>query len=187
MLTPLLASLAFASWTQTAEENGCTFFLGSVEGNVQPVRAECEWPIPPEELHRLVAKTEDHDLFFSSVEESDVLGPAPGGKTLVYQKHVASGISDREIMLVYTTEDIAGGKRYSWTKAPDQSKLKGEGVPAVMDTGKWEISSSGNGSRVIYELRYDAGGSVPGFVVRWFQGAGTRALVGELRAWADTH
>ena len=40
---------------------------------------------------------------------------------------------------------------------------------------------------MVYELRYDPGGSVPGFVVRWFQGSGVRTLVGELRSWAESH
>lgn len=187
MLSLLLAPLAFAGWTQTAQENGCTFFLGTVEGNVQPVRAECDWPIAPDKLHKLVGKIEDHDLYFSSVEVCDVLGPSGNGK-LGYQRHVASGISDREVVLIFTEEAIPNGKRYAWTKAPDQSKARGEGVPTVLDTGKWEVSSNASGgSHVVYELRYDAGGSVPGFVVRWFQGAGTRALVGELRTWAETH
>jgi hypothetical protein len=183
----LLSSIALAGWTKTAEENGCTFFLGEQQGTYAPVRAECDWPIPVEKMQRIVANTEAHADYFSSVVTSRILAPAPGGGNIVYQVHQASGISNREIVLQFSTTPIPGGTRYSWTKAGDQSKLTGEGVPCQVDTGKWEITSSSIGSHVVYELLYDPGGSVPSFLVRWFQGSGTRALVGELRTWAEAH
>ena len=182
----LTASMAFAGWTLSAEENGCKFFIGDRRGAYAPVRAECAWPIPADKLQRLLAINNDHDDYFSSVVESRVVGPAPGGE-LVYQHHEASGISDREVMLVMNKEPIAGGMRYTWTRASDQSRVTGQHVLTVEDTGKWEIVADGTGSRVVYELLYDPGGSVPSFLVRWFQGAGLRTLVGEMRAWAETH
>lgn len=182
----LLSSLALAGWTKTAEENGCVFFIGDRQGAYAPVRAECSWPIPAEKLQKLVAVNGDHDDYFSSVAESTVLGPTAGGD-LVYQRHEASGISDREVVLVMGKEPIPGGMRYAWSKAPDQSKITGKHVPAVADSGKWEVVADGAGSKVVYELMYDPGGSVPSFLVRWFQGSGLRTLVGELRKWAETH
>ncbi len=186
MLPLLFVSAALAGWTQTAQKNDCTFFKGPAEGAVVPLRAECEWPIEPQKLMGLLAKIEDHDLYFSSVSTSDVVGPVAGGSN-VYQVHQAAGISDREAMLIYSDEAIPGGHRYSWTKNPDQTGVTGEEVEMPVDTGKWEITASGTGSHVVYELRYDPGGSVPGFVVRWFQGSGVRTLVGELRSWAESH
>lgn len=182
----LLSSLAFAGWNETARENGCVFFLGDREGTVQPVRAECDWPIAADKLQALVGKSADHDLYFSAVEEAELLGPGPNGTELYYQRHVAGGISDRDVVLAFSKEAIPGGWRYAWTKAADQSKRKGQ-VEAVTDTGKWEVTATPGGSHVVYELRYDAGGSVPSFVVRWFQGSGIRTLVGEMRKWAETH
>jgi hypothetical protein len=182
----LLSSLAFAGWTKNSEENGCVFYMGDRQGAYAPVRAECDWPIAPAKLQKILAVNNDHDDYFTSVAESNVIGPTAGGE-LVYQRHQASGISDREIMVVMGQEPIAGGVRYTWTKAPDQSKVTGQHVACVADTGKWEVTASGSGSKVVYELFYDPGGSVPSFLVRWFQGAGTRALVGELRTWAETH
>lgn len=188
MLALLLSlSTASAGWTETARVNDCVYFKGSQEGAVTPVRAECVWPIAPAKLQALLAKNGDHDLYFSGVKESTVLGAAPEGGELVYQVHVASGISDREAVLVMASAPITGGMRYTWTLSADQSKLKGDKVAIPLDTGKWEVTADGAGSKVVYELRYEAGGSVPGFLVRWFQGAGMQALVGELRTWAETH
>jgi hypothetical protein len=183
----LLTQLALAGWTETARENGCVFFLGDRVGSFAPVRAECDWPIPAEKLQKLLAYNPGHADYFSSVATAKVLGPAPGGGELVLQTHTASGISDREAVLLMKAEPIPAGTRYSWSKYSDQSKVSGQNVPLITDTGKWEVTSTASGSHVVYELLYDPGGSVPGFLVRWFQGSGTRTLVGELRTWAESH
>ncbi len=183
----LLSSLASAGWTKNSDENDCVFYIGDRAGAYAPVRAECNWPIPAAKLQKLVAKSGDHDDYFSAVAESTVLAPTTGGN-LVYQRHQASGISDREIVLVMGEEPIPGGTRYAWTRAADQSKITGKHVACLVDDGKWEVSDNGaGGSKVVYELMYDPGGTVPSFLVRWFQGSGTRTLVGELRTWAETH
>lgn len=180
----LLTTLAHAAWTSTGTEGGCTFYAGPTEGTVTPLRAECRWDVPADELHRLLADFGAHDDYFASVAESTVVSPIAGG-TLVRQRHVASGISDRTCNLLFTTTDIAGGKRYAWSLTSDQSGLAGV-IPAK-DDGKWEVVADGSGSKVVYELRYDPGGSVPSFIVRWFQGSGFRTLVLELEGWAKAH
>ena len=181
-----LTTVALAGWTPNGTDHGCTFYLGTANGSVQPVRAECDWPLPPEKVHRFVAATADHDLYFSSVEACDVLGPAPGGGQRVRQVHVATGMSAREATLVFTTEAIPNGTRYAWSLAPRQEPTSR--VPVATDSGMWEITrGTGGGTHVVYELFYDPGGSVPGFLVRWFQGPGVKTLVGELRRWIETH
>lgn len=185
MLPVVLLAVAYAGWTLTDEGNGCRFFKGSAEstpaGEVVPLRAECDWPISARTLQDLLAQSGDHDDYFSAVVESTVVGTDPDGGDLVYQVHRAAGISDREVELRMWSEDIPGGKRYNWTRSKDRTKLTGKRVEVPLDTGKWEVTSSGTGAHVVYELRYLAGGSVPGFLVRWFQGAGMEGLVGELR------
>ncbi|MDP2313113.1 MAG: hypothetical protein Q8P41_09435 [Pseudomonadota bacterium] len=182
----LLSSVALAGWTRTAEENGCVYFVGDRQGTYAPVRAECEWPIAAGKLQGILAANGAHADYFTSVSASRVLGPTAGGE-LVYQVHEASGISDREIVLVMGQEAIPGGTRYTWTRAADQAKVTGKLVPTVVDTGKWEVTATATGAKVVYELLYDPGGSVPSFLVRSFQGSGTRTLVGELRTWAEAH
>jgi hypothetical protein len=53
-------------------------------------------------------------------------------------------------------------------------------VSPAQDSGKWELSPEGTGATVIYELHYEPGGSVPGFVVRAFQTSGFVLLTQEL-------
>lgn len=184
----VLVPFALAGWTANGTENDCNFFLGAVESGVQPVRAECDWPIQPSKLQATVAKLGKHADYFATVAESTELGAGPGGTELVRQVHTAAGLSDRETIVAFSTTSITGGYRYSWTIAADQTQATGKRVAVVKDTGKWEITDNGKGgSKVVYELAYDPGGSVPGFLVRWFQGSGVKALVGELRTWVEKH
>lgn len=175
------STLAHAGWTTTGTEGGCTFFAAEPEGDVTPLRAECRWDIPAERLHTLIADFGAHDDYFSAVTESTVTGSS-GGAVLVRQRHATTGVADRTCNLVFTTTDLAGGRRYAWTMAKDQSGLGG--VIPSRDDGKWEVVADGTGSKVVYELRYGAGGSVPLMLVRWLEGAGFRMLVLEMANFA---
>jgi hypothetical protein len=181
----VLPNVALAGWTQTAETNGCVFFKAEADAEgVQAVRAVCDWDVAPKDLQRLLAKHADHDLYFSSVSHCDVLGSA-NGVDRAWQRHEAAGITAREVVVDMWSEPIPGGLRFNWKKSANQTGLTGDGVEVVKDTGKWEVTEGKNGgSHVVYELAYGPGGMVPSFVVRWFQGAGTQALVGELLAYA---
>ena len=171
----IIGTALAGTWTETAQSDGCTFYTGPRSGNYSPVRVICEWDVPAETLHGLIAILDAHDQYFSSVSVAERL---PSGR--YRQVHQASGISDREVILEMGSALIEGGVRYWWHKADDQSELTGNNVETVVDTGKWEITANGGGSRVVYELLYDPGGSVPSFVVRWFQTSGTQLLLHEL-------
>jgi hypothetical protein len=179
-----LLATAHAAWTETARVNDCTFSKGPPEGGVQPVHVECHWPVAPDKLHALLADGNRHAAIFDGITSTHQVGTEAGGE-LFYQVHQASGMSDREIVVRLTDEAIPDGRRYAWTKATDQSALTHELVEIELNTGMWEVTGEGAGSKIVYELRYAAGGSVPGFLVRWFQGSGVQALVGELRAMAE--
>lgn len=179
------AGLAQAGWTQTATEHGCTFFRGSQEASgATPVRVECDWDIDPDALSTVLSRPGDHHRIFDSLRDSETLGVA-GGRERVRQVHKASGASDRELIVEIKTEPVAGGKRFSWRKCADQSGRKTDGVEPALSEGYWEVTARDGRSRLIYEIRYLAGGSVPAFLVRWFQGAGIKGVIRDLRAFMD--
>lgn len=187
----LLATLspAEAAWTQTAEKHGCVFSKAPPEGEALPLRAECRWSIPPDKVAAQLRNWEGHDEVFSSVASSRVLG-SEGSARRVLQTHVASGISDRFVVLATTEQAIEGGQRFSFRLASDQAEARAQaeaegGVVPTLDTGTWEVRGDGSGGSVVtYELRYQAGGSVPGFMVRAFQGGGFQDMLAELKAAA---
>ena len=190
MLPLILAgslTVAHAGWEETARDNGCVFYKSTTTetGGAQPVRATCDWPVPPKTLHRLLDKVEDHDLYFSGITKCNLVS-REGTVARTWQLHETPGLSPREVVLDMETMAIDGGWRFSWTKASDQSHNSGGGVEIALNTGKWEVTDNGSGgSKVVYELRYQPGGKVPGFMVRWFQGAGMQSLIGELRSFAE--
>ena len=180
-MTPLLLALtASAGWTVSTTSDGCTFYVGDRQGAYAPVRVECDWEIAPATLHGLIGNLSAHKQYFSSVSVSEKVGEGR-----YRQVHVASGISDRELIVDMGSEPIPGGTRYWWKKSADQTGTTGAGVEPNQNQGKWEITDGASGgSHVVYELMYDPGGSVPGFLVRWFQTSGVELLVGELKAKA---
>ena len=177
-MTPLLLTLtASAGWTVSTTSNGCTFYVGERQGAYAPVRAECDWAIAPDTLHGLISQLTRHKDYFSSVSVSEKVSEGR-----YRQVHVASGIGDRELIVDMGSEPIPGGTRYWWKKSGDQAGVTGDNVMPNRNEGKWEVTAGADGgSHVVYELLYDPGGSVPGFLVRWFQTSGVELLVGELK------
>ncbi|MBT3219269.1 MAG: hypothetical protein HN348_09275 [Proteobacteria bacterium] len=191
LVLPILVSVAIAAppdYRQTKEVNDCTLYLGPADNGTVPMHAECVWPeLPFEKVDRLLSKWEDHDLYFSSVTACDLVRQ-DGNRTMVVQTHQSSGISDRQINLwMEKTPLDGGGFRWRWTKANDPVTLLKGNVEAERDDGHWEIAPEGSGVKVTYHLLYAPGGSVPGFLVRWFQTSGLTAITEDFRTYANAH
>ncbi|TNE91076.1 MAG: hypothetical protein EP330_06405 [Deltaproteobacteria bacterium] len=165
-----------------SDVSGCELYKGSADakGDV-PMRAECRWAdISLETFHAKFSDWEAHDDIFSSVVSSRI--QRSGDPVLVHQRHYARGISDREILLWGKTEKVGDGWRFSWSRATGETLTPASGnVAAERSDGAWEAHPHPDGGvTVTYELTYDPGGSVPGFLVRSFQGSGFAAVVTEL-------
>ncbi len=176
------AAAAPAGFKQVKQSDGCTFFVGPADAEgVQPVHVECLWPdVPYERIDRLLSDFEHHDDLHASIELAEVVGRTPEGRSLVHQVHVAPAISDRELVAVYWRTTIPDGFQIHWDMAPDQPPVQdGNVLPARM-RGTWTVTRVGAGVKAVYDLQYGAGGSVPGFVIRWFQTSGVADLVQEV-------
>lgn len=180
----LTASLPAAAWSDMGSKHGCDFAKQD-EGEVVALRALCTWDLPADKVIAVLSNWDVHDQVFSSVASSDVLGSLKGGKGKVLQVHQASGISDREVVMDVDAQAIDGGQRFTHTKSADQSAVSGDNVMVGRDDGLWEVKSTGSGCTVRYELRYDPAGSVPGFMVKWFQGSGFKVMLEEVQAYAS--
>jgi hypothetical protein len=181
LMALLAAPPAHAGWTVTATEAGCTYQRGSAEGDVTPIRVECDWTgVDAARLHAVLSDPGNHDRVFSGLGEATVV-ERRGAVNRVYQRFVAKGITDREVVVDIATSDLPGGKRYAWTKSADQSALRGDGVEVPSNSGKWEVTEVDGRVRLVYELRLAVGGMVPGFLMKWFQGGAIQQTIGELR------
>jgi len=67
-----------------------------------------------------------------------------------------------------------------------QTGVSEKRVNVGRDDGLWEVRATADGGCTVhYELRYDPAGSVPGFMVKWFQGSGFKDMLSQLRAYVD--
>ncbi|MCO4744693.1 MAG: hypothetical protein KC912_07890 [Proteobacteria bacterium] len=190
MITFLLATALAApsGFTVTKTDvSGCELSKGPADdqGDV-PMYAECVWPdVTVDKFHSVFQDWTKHDDIFSSVSASKV--QRDGDKKLVFQTHVARGISNRDILLWGELTQKGEGWRYAWTKASDEPLTAASGhVVCERSDGWWEVQPRAEGGvNVTYELRYDPGGSVPGFLVRSFQTSGFAAVVTELHEYLN--
>lgn len=174
-------------WTETARENNCVFYKGTTTKGITPIRAVCDWEhIPPTNLDSLLGEAADYDQYFSGLASCE---PAPtiNGENRVLQIHRYNGLTARAAFIEFERKQIPNGNRYAYTKSADQTNLKKEFVEINTHTGHWDVIRRKVGSRLIFESRYAAGGAVPNFLIRWFQGAGTRKVVADLKKYAENH
>lgn len=185
MLTFLITALAGApaGYTEIRTGNDCTIFKGPATANgIVPVYADCTWPeIAPAKLHTLLSSWEGHAAVFETVLTSKVV-KTEGSRALVHQVHQLSGVSNREVEIWMEKVTVPGGFEYRWTSPGPLATVEKGNVPTGQQDGYWKVTEApSGGSHVEYALTYDPGGSVPGFLVRWFQGSGTETSTIELR------
>jgi hypothetical protein len=177
----LTASLAAAQERkEVARKADCVITVGERDAaGVDLIIADCQWPIAYAKIARVIKAAETHDTVLSSVVSSEKMADGR-----IHQIHQASGISDREITLDFTTETLPDGAlRVSWTKSAKQEPVGEDNVQAPTDDGYWQARDNGDGtSNVVYALRYDPGGRVPTWIVRSFQKGGISDIVAEMRA-----
>ncbi|MCP4869687.1 MAG: hypothetical protein GY898_13320 [Proteobacteria bacterium] len=169
--------LAFAGERkQVAERAGCVITVGERDNRgTDLVIGTCHWDVDASKIIPVVSAATSH-VFLSSLDESRAL---PDGR--IHQVHNASGISDREITLDFTTEKLSDGVKVSWTASAKQEAVHEDHVRVAVDDGYWEVHDLGGGkSQVIYGLRYNAGGKVPEWLVRSFQKTGVGDILQEM-------
>lgn len=177
LCTPSLASAGERK--QVAETAGCVITVGDRDDRgTDLVIGTCEWDVPASKIIPVVKDAPSH-VFLSSLELSKELADGR-----IHQVHNASGISDREITLDFTTTRLAdGGVKVSWTASAKQEPVHEDRVRVAVDDGYWEVHDLGGGkSKVVYGLRYNAGGKVPEWLVRSFQKTGVGEILEEMRA-----
>ena len=171
---------AQAAWIETDRAHDCIFFKQHLNERHIPLRVVCDWSIPVEKVLAAVEPLDLFDQYLTGVLESTrVDSPLPNIRIL--QIHGYPGLTNRAAFLDYTILSIPKGKRIIFTKAEDQSLLPSNHIEIELNTGFWEITSEGKGSRVIFESSYLPGGYIPSFLIAWFQGPGTQQVMSELK------
>lgn len=188
MLTLLLSTaLAAPSGYKVtvADHDGCELSLGpEMSDGVVPIQAECYWPdVTLDKFKAVMGSWSKHADVFTVIVKSEVRRTS-GDRALVYQLQRTKGISDREILQWMWHTTVEGAERYAWTTAAEESLTVIDGnVRAERSDGYWQAAADARGGvRVSHHLEYAPGGSVPGFLVRWFQTSGVEANLDEVHA-----
>jgi len=182
MSATLIFALATAGWNVTNATDDCTYFKGSSEGDITPIRVECDWSdVDASKMHRLLARPGSHDGVFGGLAAADVV-QQEGALTRVYQRFAARGITDREVVVDYSTTSVDGGKKYRWRKSPDQSALHGDAIEVPDTSGSWQVTEKDGSVQLVYELRMKLGGMVPSFAVNWAQTSAIQDTIEELKS-----
>ena len=168
-----------------AAHDGCELSLGpAARDGVIPMHAECDWADTTIDKFRAVmgSWTRHADVF--TVIVSSEVRRTEGERALVYQLQHTKGISDREVLMWMWHTMADGADRYAWTTAGDEPLTVQDGnVRCARSDGYWQAAANpAGGIHVVHQLEYAPGGSVPGFLVRWFQTSGLETNLSEVHA-----
>ena len=177
-------SFAQNQWRERERENDCVFYNTVSKSKNISVRVVCHWKVAPTQLQEILSSPDRYDEVFSGVSES-VLVLKKSNLTRVFQVHSYTGITDRAAFMDYLDTPVPNGRRYSYHKARDQSVVPNRYVLIVQNTGFWEVTRIKSGSLLVFETLYEAGGSVPKFLIRWGQMSGIQNMIKELRAFVQ--
>ena len=185
-------SYAQSQWRETQRDNGCIYYEGTVQDDVIPVRAVCEWDIPPASIHKSIALISSHDLIFSRLTKSDSISQHNDNKTptetgLILQVHSFPGVTDRAAIMEYSEQELPNGKRYLFVKSKNQKALPSRYVEIEVNKGYWEVVQTKSGSKITFETSYAPGGYLPSFLIQWFQVSGTKQVMDELLMYVKKH
>lgn len=183
LVSAALAAPAGYSVT-VADHEGCQIANGpAMKDGVVPIHAECWWPdVSLDKFKSVMSDWHGHAAVFTVIVESEVR--RPGDRALVYQLQRSKGISDREILMWMWHENAGGADRYAWTTAAEEPlTVKDGNVRVARSDGYWQAKADPRGGVLVtHHLEYNPGGSVPGFLVRWFQTSGMETNLSEVHA-----
>lgn len=179
-----LPSVGFAEakWIETERDEGCIYYKGESSDGDLLIRAVCEWDIPAKNVHQNIGDFENHVNIFSQLSKSELVSKDTE-KTNILQVHDFPGLSDRTAIIEYKIQNLPDGKRYSFSKSTDQEGISSSYVELTQNSGSWEITETEDGSKIIFENFYSAGGYIPSTLTGWFQVSGAQKLMNELKSY----
>jgi hypothetical protein len=177
----LAAPPPFDQVDQVDSYHGCIIRMGRPDaGGVQPLRAECHWTdVSVARLREVLVRYERSGDFIDCMKEASIVR-TEAARALVWQlDHLGWGLANRESQTWMHASDIAGGCQIAWSKAEEPFTVREGNVVMPFNEGSWWVTAAADGGvDVVQDLKVDPGGSVPTWVVNWFQ---TYGLSDELK------
>lgn len=171
-----------AAWEMVKETEACSFARGPSAELV----ASCLWPeVDPDRLDALLSDFAGAQDIWDSVASSTIAGEPGQQGTPVLHVHSIPGLSDREVLLLWSRVEEDGAVRYAWTRSPEQPRPREGRVNVPRDEGYYLVRTEGSGTSLEARFVYEPGGSIPDWVLRATQAASAGAMLDELREAAS--
>jgi hypothetical protein len=171
------------TWEIVKETEACSFARGPSAELV----ASCLWPeVSPARLDALLSDFGGAQDIWQSVASSTITGEPTEAGTPVFHVHSIPGLSDREVLLLWSRVEEDGALRYAWTRPQDQPRVTEGRVNVVRDEGYYLVRSEGEGTALEALFVYEPGGSIPDWILRATQAASADVMLQELRQAATT-
>ena len=165
--------------------DGCIIRMGRPlpDSRVQPLRAECHWSdVTLARMAELLGNYERYGDFIACMREVRVVRDGDPRGTLVWQlDNIGIGLSERESETWMSRTDAPGALQVAWRTANEPFTPRSGSVVMPFNEGAWWVTASpGGGVDIVEDLRIDPGGSLPSWVVNWFQTYGISAELKQL-------
>jgi hypothetical protein len=175
--------LAGGAAAEEARVPGCIVKLVSVDANNVPTfRGECVWSLAPAWVAMVLTDPVKLDRSSSMLKSSERL---EDGRIVNLQK-TGWPFEDRQSTIVVADAPLPGGgvlRRYRLADA--QAPLAEGAVQVAVDEGSWEVAAHPSGVRVVLEMVYEPGGSLPSSLVQSMSPKYIAKGLDELRVGAE--
>ena len=178
-------SEASLEWVEIESNKECTYYKGTSKHGAIPLRAVCQWNIPARTIQDTLEEFDNHAEIFSQLMQSEFVSKNHN-TTRILQIHDFPGFTDRTAIMEFKSEIIENGKRIHFQKSSTQTSLPPELIEVSVNKGSWEILETVNGSTVVFETTYSAGGYIPTFITNTFQLSGAKNIMTELKTYVNS-
>ncbi len=155
----------------TASDDGTTriVYRDIQSANAREVRATTDLKATPEAVWKVVKDFAHEAEFMPYLVQVKKLGPCAGG-TVYYERVSPPIISDRDYTVCVKLVADEKTQRFerSWTLANDRGPKPVDGVVRVpVNDGSYQVSPDGKGgTRLVYTVLTNPGGSVPAWIAK---------------------
>jgi hypothetical protein len=147
---------------------GCIIRIGRADATgIQPLRAECHWAdAQVEAVRAIIGDWTKYEVLVDSMDDASCVG-SDGPRELIWQLvRPGWGLAPREVQVWFTADQLS----VAWTTAKERFDPQPGSIRMPRDEGEWRLAhASDGGVDLVQDLLVDPGGSVPRWVVNWFQ------------------
>ncbi len=163
-----LAAPAFAERSVVREENGITVEEEGAPGRALPIfTGTTTMAAAPEQVAAWILATHTHTDWMHNCEEAHRLR-SEGDVAIIYNRIGSPWpVSDRDVVLRSTGSELDGGRiRFEFHNTTDEDVPVARGVVRMPRlVGSYDLSPVEGGTRVVYTVDSDPGGSLPDWLV----------------------